>query len=102
MGRPAQTPASTWIDEGLRALAEGGPGAVRVEALARALGVTKGGFYNHFDNRPALLKEMLDTWEEVGVDQPIKQVQSGGGDARAKLERLFEIGLSSDHLIQIE
>jgi AcrR family transcriptional regulator len=102
MGRPAQTPAIRWIDEGLRALARGGPGAVRVEALARALGVTKGGFYNHFDDRPALLKEMLDTWEAVGVDEPIKQVESGGGDARAKVQRLFEIAHSSDHLIEIE
>ena len=102
MGRPLRTPPSSWIDEGLRALAEGGPGAVRVEALARALGVTKGGFYNHFDNRPALLDEMLDTWEAVGVDQPIEQVEMDGGDARAKLRRLFDIGASSLDLVEID
>jgi AcrR family transcriptional regulator len=102
MPRPMRTPPSSWIEQGLRALAVGGPDAVRIEALARALGVTKGGFYNHFDDRPALLDEMLDSWEAVGVDQVIKLVESEGGDARAKLRRLFEIASSSGDLVQIE
>ncbi|RAD62468.1 TetR/AcrR family transcriptional regulator, partial [Burkholderia multivorans] len=42
-----RTPRRAWIDEGLRALAVGGPEAVRVEALAQSLGVTKGGFYGY-------------------------------------------------------
>jgi AcrR family transcriptional regulator len=46
-----RTPRSSWIDEGLRALASGRPDAVRIEPLARALGVTKGGFYWHFHDR---------------------------------------------------
>jgi AcrR family transcriptional regulator len=102
MARPTRTPPSKWIEEGLRALAVGGPDAVRVEALARALGVTKGGFYNHFDDRPALLDEMLDTWERVGVDQVIDRVESDGGDARAKLRRLFALVSSTGKLVKIE
>ena len=102
MARPIRTPPSKWIDEGLRALAIGGPDAVRIEALARALGVTKGGFYNHFDDRPALLYEMLETWERVGVDEVIDRVESEGGDARAKLERLFALVSSTGKLVKIE
>ena len=94
MPPPTRTPPSKWIEAGLHALALGGPDAVRVEALARALGVTKGGFYNHFDDRPALLDEMLDTWEAVGVDRVIDRVEAGGGDARAKLRRLFALSSS--------
>ena len=37
-----RTPRSTWIDAGLKALAAGGPGAVRVELLAKDLDVTRG------------------------------------------------------------
>jgi AcrR family transcriptional regulator len=91
-----RTPRSSWIDEGLRALAAGGPDAVRIEPLARALGVTKGGFYWHFDDRRALLEEMLDTWERVSVDEVIERVEGEGGDARARLRRLFALGSSSE------
>jgi AcrR family transcriptional regulator len=102
MARPTRTPPSKWIEEGLQALAVGGPDAVRVEALARALGVTKGSFYNHFDDRPALLHELLDTWERVGVDEVIDRVESDGGDARAKLRRLFALVSSTGKLVKIE
>jgi AcrR family transcriptional regulator len=84
----ARTPRSRWIDEGLEALAAGGPDAVSIESLARALGVTKGGFYGYFDDRRALLQEMLDTWERISVDEVIERVEGGGGDAKAKLRRL--------------
>jgi AcrR family transcriptional regulator len=102
MAPPTRTPPAKWIEEGLRALGAGGPDAVRVEALARALGVTKGGFYNHFDDRPALLGEMLDTWERLGVDSVIEQVEAEGGDGRAKLWRLFKVTTSTGDLWRIE
>ena len=102
MAAPTRTPRTSWIDEGLRALGVGGPDAVRIEKLAQALGVTKGGFYWHFDDRGALLGEMLDTWERVVVDEVIKRVESSGGDARAKLWRLFGVAVSSDDLVQVE
>lgn len=86
-----RTPRGKWIEEGLRALAAGGPEAVRIEPLAQALGVSKGGFYGYFGNREALLTEMLDTWEREAAEAVIEQVEDGGGDPRAKLERLFAI-----------
>ncbi|KOU23376.1 TetR family transcriptional regulator [Streptomyces sp. WM6372] len=91
-----RTPRDKWIEEGLKALAAGGPEAVRIEPLAQALGVSKGGFYGYFDNRGALLTEMLDTWERRVSESVIEQVESGGGDARVKLERLFAIASSAD------
>jgi AcrR family transcriptional regulator len=92
----ARTPRNRWIDEGLRALAAGGPDAVRIESLAKVLGVTKGGFYGYFDDRRALLEEMLDAWERAVIDEVIERVESEGGDARAKLRRLFALGSSRD------
>ena len=102
MAAPTRTPRSSWIEEGLRALGVGGPDAVRIETLAQALGVTKGGFYWHFDGRPALLEEMLDTWERVVVDEVIERVEAKGGDARARLRRLFALAVSSDELMKVE
>ncbi|MEU6084977.1 TetR/AcrR family transcriptional regulator [Streptomyces sp. NPDC047108] len=86
-----RTPRGRWIEEGLRALAAGGPDAVRIEPLAQVLGVSKGGFYGYFANRGALLAEMLDTWEREVTEGVIEQVESGGGEARAKLDRLFSL-----------
>jgi AcrR family transcriptional regulator len=87
-----RTPRIGWINAGLRALAAAGPDAVRIESLAQALGVSKGGFYWHFDGRPALLEEMLDQWERVMIDEVIARVEDEpGGGARAKLRRLFAL-----------
>ena len=102
MAAQTRTPRASWIDEGLRALAAGGPDAVRVEPLAHALGITKGGFYWHFEHRNALLEEMLDRWEHVMVDDVIERVDAGGGDAVARLRRLFGLGASVDDLLAIE
>jgi AcrR family transcriptional regulator len=93
-----RTPRTRWIEEGLRALAAGGPDAVRVEALAKTLGVTKGGFYGYFPDRNALLEEMLGAWEREVTEEMIDRVDRAGGDARARLRRLFAIVSSGDGL----
>ncbi len=91
MAPPVRTPRSEWIRQGLRALAEGGPDAVRIEPLARALGVTRGGFYWHFEDRGALLEAMLDTWEQATTEEAAERLESGGGDATARLRLLFAL-----------
>jgi AcrR family transcriptional regulator len=103
MPAPTLTPRDTWIEEGLRALAAGGPDAVRIEPVARSLGVTKGGFYGHFAGRSELLREMLDTWERTMVDEVIERVEEEGADARARLRRLFALATSGGReLIRVE
>ncbi|WP_329180267.1 TetR/AcrR family transcriptional regulator [Streptomyces decoyicus] len=92
----ARTPRGRWIEEGLRVLAAGGPEAVRIESLAQSLSVSKGGFYGYFRNRDALLAEMLDTWEREVTEAVIEEVESGGGNARTKLDRLFTLVASLD------
>ena len=91
-----RTPRGAWVHAALQALAAGGPDAVRIEALAVELGVSKGGFYWHFADRQALLEEMLDTWEKAGTEDIIAHVESQPADPRAKLQRLFELTSSPD------
>jgi len=93
-----RTPRSAWVDVALQALAAGGLDAVRVEALAVSLGVSKGGFYWRFTDRQALLEEMLDTWEKAVVDDVIARVESQPANPRAKLRQLFELASSTDVL----
>src|SRR5262245_28278931 len=54
-----------WVRAARRRLAASGVEAVRVEALARDLGATKGSFYWHFKDRPDLLAAVLREWEET-------------------------------------
>ena len=101
MAAPTRTPRSAWIEEGLRALAAGGPDAVRIDALAQALGVTRGGFYWHFEDRRALLEEMLDRWERASTDEVLARVEQKGGDARTKVRRAGALTFS-DWLLPID
>jgi len=98
MAPPTRTPASTWIQAGLRALADGGPGAVRIDRLATSLGVTRGSFYGHFADRQALLQAMLDTWERAATDEVLDHVEQRGGDPRDKLRRAGALTFSPDLL----
>jgi AcrR family transcriptional regulator len=103
MAPPTRTPRNRWIEEGLSVLAAGGPDAIRVESLAQALGVSKGGFYWHFKDRQALLEELLDAWERTWVDEVIDAVEAGGQDARWRLRRLFALAAASGgELLKIE
>ncbi|MEV6399431.1 TetR/AcrR family transcriptional regulator [Streptomyces sp. NPDC051907] len=98
----ARTPRGRWVEAGLEALAQGGPDAVRVEALAAELGVTKGGFYGYFDGRAALLDEMLDEWERRCTTEVIAQVGAEGGDAVETIRRAGQLTFSAEfHRIEL-
>jgi AcrR family transcriptional regulator len=93
-----RTPKNVWIDAGLRALAAGGPDAVRVDVIAQELGVTRGGFYWHFPNRQEFLEEMLNTWEHRSTDEALERVEKEGGDARDKVRRAGMLTFSTELL----
>lgn len=75
---------------------------MRVEALAKDLGVSKGGFYWAFEDRQALIDETLDAWERAGTEDVIATVDSEPADPRAKLRRLFELAPSARGLFAVE
>ncbi|MEU6580566.1 TetR/AcrR family transcriptional regulator [Nocardia sp. NPDC046763] len=97
----ARTPREAWIEQGLRTLAASGVDAVRIEVLAKALGVTKGGFYGYFADRDALLTAMLDTWERESVDEVLEAVQRVS-DPRDKMALAGRLTLSSDRMLGVD
>ena len=52
-----------WMRVARLALLRGGVQAVRVEKMARDMGVTKGSFYWHFADRGELLEALIAEWE---------------------------------------
>ncbi len=63
---PRLTP-EIWADAALEAIEQGGLSSVAVEPLARLLGVTKGSFYWHFENRDALIRAAMRQWEKRAI-----------------------------------
>lgn len=80
--------ATDWIQAAFRALSEGGPQAIRAEAIARALKVSKGSFYWHFKDVPDLKRQMLDHWRDQATEAIISYVDGTGGSGRERLQSL--------------
>ncbi|MEU8900501.1 TetR/AcrR family transcriptional regulator [Nocardia sp. NPDC048505] len=97
----ARTPRRAWIEQGLHTLAASGVDAVRVEVLAKTLGVTKGGFYGYFADRNSLLEAMLDEWERECTVDVLERVASVD-DPRDRVVLAGRLTLSGDRLLGID
>ena len=83
--------AADWTDAGLRVLTEEGVEAVRVEPLAKILGVTKGSFYWHFSDRRALLDSLLARWEQLATHDVIESVVLAADEPDERLRLLTRL-----------
>jgi AcrR family transcriptional regulator len=80
-----------WIEAGLAELARSGVEGVRVEVLAKNLGVTKGGFYRRFRDRAALLDGILQNWSAGRIAAIEQQTSLDGASARDRLRALIRL-----------
>jgi AcrR family transcriptional regulator len=80
-----------WIEAGLKEIARSGVAGVRVEVLAKNLGVTKGGFYRRFRDRAALLDRMLQDWSAGRIAAIEQQASLDGATARQRLSALIKL-----------
>ncbi|WP_337180575.1 helix-turn-helix domain-containing protein [Sphingopyxis granuli] len=101
VAKPAVAAASNrlevadWVHAGLLLLADQGIVGVRVEALARGLGVTKGSFYWHFKDREALLREMLQSWRRRATLSVIERLQGRATTPVSRLDSLLQLPFAS-------
>jgi AcrR family transcriptional regulator len=51
-----------WLDAGLDALTQSPVSGIRIEKLARSLGIARAGFYWHFKNREDYIAQLLEHW----------------------------------------
>ena len=84
-----------WIKGAIAILAEHGAERLRVEALAKRLGVTKGSFYWHFKDRRDLQDAVLDLWKEGRIRDIRKQTQAQPGGEAAALLHTIEVYASA-------
>src|SRR6266496_5102966 len=83
--------ADVWVEAGFAELARAGVDGVRVEVLAKNLGVTKGGFYRRFRDRAALLEGMLQSWSAGRISAIEAQTSLDGTTARERLKALIRL-----------
>lgn len=77
-----------WIKAAFRALTTEGLKGVRVEALARALKISKGSFYWHFKDQKDLRAKMLDHWMQVATLSPRDTALASHATPRESLRQL--------------
>ena len=80
--------AGDWEQQALVLIAEKGIRAVAVESLATRMGVTKGSFYWHFQNRDSLLEQSLIRWEKHD-EANLQTSLSAIDDPRERLRSFF-------------
>lgn len=74
-----------WLNAALETLDEKGIESVKILPLSKKLGVTRGSFYWHFEDREDLLKNMLEFWELELTDRVVERAKQLGESAREQL-----------------
>ena len=79
-----------WLMQGIETLRNSGIDAVRVEPMARLLGVTKGSFYWHFKDCGEFLDGLLEYWETEMTDKIAAHVKHADGEPQRQLLALLK------------
>lgn len=85
-----QLDRNEWVDSAIKALADEGMAGMRVETLAKRIGVTKGSFYWHFKDRQDLVSAVLQTWKEGRIRDIDKQSCAALGKECDQLLRIID------------
>ncbi len=88
--RSSRLSRGDWVAAALEALALHGIQGVRVQTIAKQMGVTTGSFYWHFRNRRELFTAVVDFWEASMTDSVMADVQGAGGTAAERILKLME------------
>lgn len=95
----------TWVQAALDVLEREGVDAIRVDVLAKRLGVTRGSFYWHFKDRDELLQAVLQTWHDGATQNLTRRLESASPDPRDQLRDVLTLpyrGKSAERASRIE
>jgi AcrR family transcriptional regulator len=98
-----QLSAQDWLELGLKTLATQGFAALKAEPLAKAMGVSRGSFYWHFEDIGAFHAAILKIWREVAAEAIIANVEAASDDAdplTVLLRRVFSERLALERAVR--
>jgi len=102
--RASLTP-ERWVQAATELLVDHGIDSVRVDVLARALGVTRGSFYWHFRDREDLLRGVLHAWRNRATEQVTARFEQRHVPARELVRDLSSLpfrGQSAERAARVE
>ena len=85
-----------FLAHALEVLSKEGEAKLRLDRLVDALGVTKGSFYWHFDNRADFVHSLAEFWERMSNDRVFQEIGDIGADPKVVLRRVQEIVTRED------
>jgi AcrR family transcriptional regulator len=90
---PARAPLTPqdWVDAALELLVDHGIDAVRVDVLAKRIGVTRGSFYWHFRDRDDLLSAVLRHWQQVTTERLIERWEAAAAAGQTSAQQVREL-----------
>lgn len=91
-----------WLDAGLRLLGQAGPGGIRVDQVCKAMGVTKGSFYWHFQDRRDFLTSLFDFWRARETSGLIRYVEETYDRAEDRIWHVVEFVTLGTYDVAVE
>jgi AcrR family transcriptional regulator len=79
-----------WVQAGFAVLAEGGPNALRLDAVCERLGVTKGSFYWHFADLPTYRTALIEAWGSLNDQERQQFEDSESFSPRERLRHMMD------------
>ena len=79
-----------WLARALDILSREGNARLRIDCLAKDMGVTKGSFYWHFKDRNDFVRKLADYWADHSTSQVIEAINRSGDNPQERLFVLME------------
>jgi AcrR family transcriptional regulator len=91
-----RTSKAEWFEAALYVLGEEGIQGVRVERLARNLGISKSGFYWHFQDRRDLELQLLEYWAHEYTEVLSENIELNMLEPVTRLSRITQLVTEHD------
>lgn len=85
-----------WLQTALKVLSDEGVEGLKVERIARRLGISKSGFYWHFQDREDLRNQIIEYWAHEYTEVVSRNPEFLKGSPRDRLKRIMEMIVDAD------
>lgn len=89
-----------WLELGLAALSKDGPEAIKLEAICKAAGLTRGSFYYHFEDHETFVTGLATHWFKTQTEQ-VAATMDAYEATKDQIEALTEAAMHIDYRLEL-